>query len=96
MKRFLTICVVLFFNYIVLPQNYSVTGIALDSADFRPLIGANAVLTTTNKVLAGGASTDLKGKFTIKGIKNGSYILKISYVGYKTYRKKIEVTKGGS
>lgn len=91
MKKILTILFFIIICKLSFSQGITVTGIAIDSIDQRPLIGANTVITGSNKSIAGGASTDLKGKFIIKGVKPGSYTLKISYVGYKTYRRKITV-----
>jgi len=93
MNKILTLLLFLFSYNLIFPQGFTVSGIAVDSIDRRPLIAANTVLIGSGKAIAGGASTDLKGKFIIKGIKSGNYTIKISYVGYKTFRKKIEISK---
>jgi hypothetical protein len=44
------------------------------------LVGANVLLVGT----AMGASTDIDGRFTIRGIPPGSYSVRVSFVGYTT------------
>jgi murein DD-endopeptidase MepM/ murein hydrolase activator NlpD len=62
-------------------------GIVFDRWTSEPLLGANVLLMETSF----GASTDLNGEFLIKGIPQGTYELEVCYVGYKTYRKKIQI-----
>ena len=43
--------------------------------------------------IAGGVATDLDGGFTINGLKNGSYVLTVSFVGYKSATREFSITK---
>lgn len=61
-------------------------GVVSDSTSSQELIGANVFLKGT----AMGAITDIEGKYKIKGIPNGTYTLRISYLGFTT--KTVEVT----
>ena len=65
-------------------------GIINDSLSNKPLIGANVFLLGT----ALGSATDLEGQYTITNIPEGTYTLKISYIGYRT--KEINVTVTGN
>lgn len=49
----------------------------------EPVVGANVVVLGTSR----GASTDVEGKFSIPNLSVGSYILRVSAVGYETMRK---------
>lgn len=55
-----------------------IKGEVSNSRTKEPLAGANVVVLNTNL----GASTDLDGHFTIKNVPVGTYIVRISYVGY--------------
>lgn len=61
----------------------SVTGVVLDQAG-EPCIGATVFVQGTKL----GASTDLDGKFSLAGIKNGA-VVKVTYVGCKPYIFKV-------
>ncbi len=58
----------------------SVSGKITDKNTNEELIGANVLVSGTNI----GASTDIDGKYTIKGLSAGSYTIRISYISYKT------------
>ena len=58
-------------------QDGVITGTVVD--EFGPVIGATVVVKGTTN----GALTDLDGKFTLNGVKNGD-VIEISYIGYTT------------
>lgn len=66
-------------------QTGSISGTITDHNKLS-LPGANIILKDTNK----GAVTDFDGKYTIENIPNGTYIVVISSIGFKT--KEISVT----
>lgn len=94
MKKTLLLFLLLIIVNNLSAQNSSVTGIVVDSLSRTPLYGASVTLYTTNNVLLGGAATDSKGKFILDQLRVGSYILKASNVGFKTYQQRIEVKSG--
>lgn len=53
----------------------------------EPIVGANVVLTNT----FGGTITDEKGQFRLENLKSGTYKLQISFIGFKTYTKEIDL-----
>tara|TARA_B100000470_G_scaffold199679_1_gene170867 strand:+ start:211 stop:3075 length:2865 start_codon:yes stop_codon:yes gene_type:complete len=55
------------------------------SGDFLP--GANVVVEGTNF----GASSDRSGSYTISGLTDGDYTLKVSYIGYSDYSAQVTV-----
>ncbi|MBK7650739.1 MAG: carboxypeptidase-like regulatory domain-containing protein [Flammeovirgaceae bacterium] len=46
---------------------------------------------TTNKPVD-GTIADAKGKFVIKGINNGKYVVAISFIGFETIKREVEIT----
>lgn len=66
---------------------FSISG-KIQNQENEGLAGANVVL-IGNKA----TSSNLEGNFQFTQLKAGSYELKISYVGYKTYTQQIEVSK---
>jgi murein DD-endopeptidase MepM/ murein hydrolase activator NlpD len=84
LSTFLTNCTAVKF---ILTGSGELKGVVTDRWSSEPLIGANVLLMETSF----GASTDLNGEFQIKGIPAGVYELVVSYIGYKTYRKKIQI-----
>ena len=71
----------------------TVTGKVVEQDTQEAVIQATAALLTGEKVVA-NAVTNTNGAFSIKAPKEGSYTLKITYVGFKTYSKKITLKDG--
>jgi len=74
------------FNLGLMAQ-FSLKGRVYDSGNNKSLPGATVMIDNTFKATA----TDKKGKFTISKLKAGDYIVKISFIGYKTLHKTIEL-----
>ncbi len=72
-------------------QKGSISGIIKDESNNDILIGANVLIIGTSI----GASTDLDGYYSIKGLNPGVYSLKISYISYNSVTvEKIIVEQG--
>ena len=73
----------------------TVRGNVVDADNGELLSFVNVRLTTpgNDKRVIATAATDEKGAFSIKGVKNGSYDVIVTYVGYKTARLSASVTK---
>lgn len=76
-KLIMTLLVSVFFSTISFAQNGIVTG-KIASTDNTPL---ESVTVTVNGTRF-GTQTDSEGKFEIKNIKTGNYVLKVTFVGY--------------
>lgn len=74
------------FNLGLMAQ-FSLKGRVYDSGNGKSLPGATVMIDNTFKATA----TDKKGEFTISKLKAGDYIVKISFIGYKTLHKTIEL-----
>ncbi len=79
MKKYIIILSVLF-NTILPAQNGRISGTVSDDKG-NLVIGANVLLKGTLI----GIATNAEGKFIIKGLKEGKYILTVSMIGYEKY-----------
>lgn len=92
MNRFLTTIVALCLTMAASAQKVTVSGTIVDS-EGGPLPGATVVIMTTDSAQVTGQQTKTDGTFSIGGVKAGSYLLRASFVGYKTAWRKLELTK---
>ena len=69
-------------------------GKVIDSESGEPLIASTVRVMSmdTTRMVAGNATTR-DGSFSIKSVKDGNYILKVSYVGYRDFYRNITVNK---
>jgi hypothetical protein len=75
----------------VFAQNYSCSGLIIDSVSREPLSYVTVqLLKFPDSILYAGAITDGQGKFSIQNLVRGNYLCRISYVGYQ--KKDINVT----
>jgi len=79
-------------NFSFSQNNGSVYGFVADSSNGEALIGANVFITD----LALGMATDINGYYVLQEIPQGSYEVSVSYVGYKIFRQKIDISDGQS
>ncbi|MBZ9626483.1 carboxypeptidase-like regulatory domain-containing protein [Psychroflexus sp. CAK1W] len=68
-------------------QSYSISGEVRD-AERNLIPGANVMIPELNK----GTVTNSKGKYQLNTIPEGSYTLKVTYLGFETIEKLIEVS----
>ena len=73
----------------------NVTGFVKDSEDGEALVRATIQIMSedTTKMIAGGVTNTLGG-YTIKNVEEGTYIVKITYLGYHNFTRKITVRNG--
>ncbi|MEH0157064.1 outer membrane beta-barrel protein [Limibacter armeniacum] len=66
------------------PLKGTIKGVVQENGSNVPVEYATiALFSTTDKSLAGGTVTDPDGKFTIKNVKEGTYYLEITFIGYE-------------
>jgi len=83
-KKFLLLLVGVLAPFAALMAQGSVRGKIVDKATSEPIEFVNVVVTPKGSdSMAGGAITDVDGVFRIEGLKFGSYVLTISYIGYQ-------------
>ena len=73
--------------YISTIYGISISGVVSDSSNGSPLIGANVILKGTSL----GAATNTDGRYLIDQIPIGDYVLSASYMGFKSYEKKLNI-----
>lgn len=80
-----------FIALLVLPAvtwaQFSLSGKVQSADGGEPLVGANIGLKGTYYA----TSSDVNGDFTLKNLKEGTYTLKVSYIGYTDVEKEVEV-----
>lgn len=89
MLFFTKFLVLLLISFPIFASGGSIKGKVTDKSTAEALIGANVVVQST-KI---GAATDLNGFYIIKDIPAGTYTIKASYVGYKSFEQKDLVVK---
>ncbi len=89
-RIFIPLFAILFFTN-AFPQNFVIKGEVVDSVDNTPLSGANIILFHLPDSTIRGIAANRDGKFTIDNIKSGKYAVNISFVGYNTSKREIEV-----
>ena len=73
-------------------QKFSITGKVTEKTSGENLPGATALLLNAkDSSQVTGAATNSVGTFTLAPKKGGKYILRISYMGFKTYTKDLEL-----
>lgn len=87
MKKNLCLLVYYLMPFVCFAQ-FSVSGKITD-ANGLPLVGANVFLEKTNKATA----TNLEGNFSLEKIPTGDYVMVISFVGFETIKKNIQITQ---
>ena len=82
---FLKLLIITSFIY---AKNGSISVLVIDSKNQKPLIGANVFITESSI----GTSTDEKGFYKLNNVKNGTFVVKASYIGYKSYQDTLEIS----
>ena len=71
-----------------------VTGKIIDSESKEGIIQASVALLKTDSTLVAGTVSAVDGSFKLKATKAGSYLLRVTYVGYTSLFRKVSVAKG--
>ena len=88
MKKLITLFLVMMFSMIsLIAQTGTIKGTVSDKETNQPLVGANLFISHTSYY----GTTNKSGEFIIEGIPQGRYNLTISFVGYQTSLKEINV-----
>lgn len=74
-------------------QKVTVSGVVTDGDTDETMPSATVVLLKTDSTQVTGVTSDLKGAFTLPAVKAGSYILKVSFVGYKPLTRNLQLSK---
>ena len=89
--KFFSFLIILFVSIKVFGQEYKIKGKVVDEQDNEPLVGVSLLI----EKLKTGSSTDINGEFEFKNVSQGTYSIKVSYIGHKTIVKTISVPLKG-
>ena len=93
MKRFFLLTLLSWtFALVAWSQNYVVTGQVKEAKTQSPVEFASAVLMQTDSTAVLAGTTDEQGNFKLKAKGPGKYIVKVSYIGFSTLTKQVELT----
>ena len=89
---FLLVFILCFTGFIEIAEAQTATIYGKINSTAQPVHSANVVLAGSGK----GSITDSAGTFMLKDVKPGSYLLKVSCIGYDNIAKKVIVKQGDS
>ncbi len=78
-------------SIVAMGQESTITG-TVTNMDGTPIAGANVYILGTGQ----GASTNTDGLYTIPGLKQRSYFLQVSYLGFQTVTKSVQVEENNT
>ena len=74
-------------------RGVDITGTVIEGGTNEPIEQATVrLLNAKDSTMVGGVATGRNGSFTLKNIKNGNYVLNISFIGFETLYKAIQIT----
>jgi hypothetical protein len=85
--------IVFFASICIFSQNITISGQIADSSNKKPLGRANIIFTHLADQKIKGIISDNKGRFRIENLAPGKYLLTVSFIGYKSYKKNIEIDR---
>ena len=90
-NKFIFTILYVFVTAPIFGQQFSIAGKIFDETN-QPIAYANVLLLKAqDSTIVTGTTSDDFGKFVINGIDQGSYIIKISFIGFKDYSLKVLV-----
>ena len=96
MKRFLLLTFVLATTTITALAQRTISGSVIEQDSQEAVIQATVALLKSDSAMVTNAVTDMNGHFRLTAPKDDNYIVRITYVGFKTYKKSITVAGGKS
>ncbi|MBE6346011.1 MAG: TonB-dependent receptor [Lentimicrobiaceae bacterium] len=89
LKQITSIIIIAVLMPLNLLAQFTISGNVIDKENHEVLIGAHVSLKELNLITV----TDNNGNFKFENIKKGTYTLKATYLGFKTYSTDVKVTK---
>jgi outer membrane receptor protein involved in Fe transport len=80
-KHWLSLLLLLSIPGVIFAQSGKIRGTIVDQATKEPLVGANVIIEGTTM----GTATDVDGTFMIINVPVGTYTMRASYIGYRTF-----------
>ena len=93
MRRLLVLMTTVMLTVLSVHAQRMVSGKVIEQDTQDAVIQATASILSGDKVVSNGV-TNTDGAFRVKAPSDGTFTLKITYVGFKTYTKKITIKDG--
>lgn len=94
MKKYVLLALLTAFMPLMAAAQGVVKGKVIDAETREALSFVNiAVSPKGSTTIAGGVATDMDGDFSVEGLKNGQYVLTVSFVGYKSATREFTIGK---
>ncbi|MFH5883706.1 SusC/RagA family TonB-linked outer membrane protein [Halalkalibaculum sp. DA3122] len=91
LRKLLSIGVILLASVsISYAQSGDITGVVTDQQSGEPVPGANIFIPNLER----GTTTNVDGEYTLNNIPVGTYMVRVSYIGYTTIQQTIDVSTG--
>lgn len=76
-------------------SKFTISGTIIEKETNEAVMSATVQLLTTSadSTMVAGAATDVSGAFTLSGVKKGSYVMKVSFIGYHTRYVPVDLTQ---
>ena len=94
MKKILLSLLVLLTTSATALAQRTITGTVIEQDSKETVIQATVALLKTDSTLVGNAVTNASGRFQMTAPSDGNFIVRVTYVGFKTYFKRIAVSGG--
>ena len=91
MKRILLSMAVLMIAALSAQAQRTISGKVIDSDEKEAVIQATVALLKSDSTMVANAVTNMNGQFTLTAPNEGNFILRVSYVGYKTHTQRVQV-----
>ena len=91
MKKFQFFLVLTFLATAALAQRSTITGRVVDTLTVSLPSSTVMLLNATDSTLVNFAVTNQDGNFQIKGVQNGNYLLRVTFVGFEDYRLPVKI-----
>ena len=93
MKRFLLVMAVMLQTALSIQAQRTISGTVVDKDLQEPVIQATvALLNRQDSTLVGNGVTNLSGQFSVNAPRDGQFVLRVTYVGYKPLYRNITVS----
>lgn len=94
MRKSVLTLLLLFIAMMMQAQQHLITGAIIDKGTNDPVEASTVQLLRTDSTYISGAISDENGLFSLQAPEDGSYLLKITSVGYKPTVRRIMMTQG--
>jgi hypothetical protein len=94
MKQFLLLTAVMLLTALSMKAQRTITGSVIDGEQKEAVIQATVSLMKTDSTVTANTVTNMEGQFVLTAPADGNYLVRISYIGYKTLFKSVSVSDG--